>query len=287
MATRLIDGKAAAAAWRAETAAAAAAVTAERGRAPGLAVVLVGNDPASEVYVANKEKAAAEAGIAGGVIRLPAGIGQAALLAEIARLNADPAIDGILVQMPLPSGLDAQAAIDAIAVEKDVDGLHPLSAGRLAAGLPALVPCTPLGCMRLIRAELGPDLAGRRAVVIGRSALVGRPMATLLTRADCTVTIAHSKTRDLPALCREADILVAAVGRAQFVTADFVRPGALVIDVGINAVEIDGRRKLQGDVAPAVAEIAGALTPVPGGVGPMTIAGLLANTLAAARARGC
>jgi methylenetetrahydrofolate dehydrogenase (NADP+)/methenyltetrahydrofolate cyclohydrolase len=274
----LIDGKAVAAALRAALAQRVAALPFQ----PGLAVVLVGDDPASAVYVRNKDRAAASVGIAARTIRLPADTAQAALLAQVAALNADPAVDGILVQLPLPAQLDARAVIAAIDPGKDVDGLHPVNAGRLADGDPGLVPCTPLGVMKLLDAA-GIGLRGARALVLGRSNLVGRPVAALLLAADATVTVAHSRTRDLAAECRRADVLVAAVGRPEMVRGDWLRPGAVVIDVGINRLA-DGR--LVGDVAfdEAVA-VASAITPVPGGVGPMTIACLLENTVAAALGR--
>jgi methylenetetrahydrofolate dehydrogenase (NADP+)/methenyltetrahydrofolate cyclohydrolase len=277
---RLIDGKSVAAALRAEVAAKVAAA----GFTPGLAVVLVGEDPASNVYVRTKDRAAREAGIDTRTIRLPADTPQAELLAIIAQLNDDPAIDGILVQLPLPRGIDSQAVIEAIDPAKDVDGFHPVNVGHLTDGRPTLVPCTPLGVMKLLRAA-SVEIASARAVVLGRSAIVGRPLASLLLAAHATVTIAHSRTRDLPAECRHADILVAAVGKPEMVQGDWIRPGATVIDVGINRLA-DGR--LVGDVAfEACAAVAGAITPVPGGVGPMTVACLLENTLTAAvRRRG-
>jgi methylenetetrahydrofolate dehydrogenase (NADP+)/methenyltetrahydrofolate cyclohydrolase len=283
----LIDGKAFAAALRARVADAAAAFAAQSGRAPGLAVVLVGEDPASQVYVRSKGKAVAEAGMAGWEHKLPAETDAATLLALIDRLNADSAVDGILVQLPLPAHLDDKAVIDRIDPAKDVDGFHSVNAGRLAVGLPALVPCTPLGCLMLIKDSLG-DLTGKHAVVIGRSNIVGKPMAQLLLAESCTVTIAHSRTRDLPAVVRGADIVVAAVGRPELVRRDWIKPGAAVIDVGINRVAAaePGKTRLVGDVAFAeVASLAGAITPVPGGVGPMTIACLLRNTLVAAHRR--
>lgn len=280
---QLIDGKAHAAALRAEVAARVAALVQGGRRAPVLAVVLVGDDPASQVYVRNKVKACAEAGIRSVERRLPADTPQDRLLAEVAALNADPAIDGILVQLPLPPQCDATRVIEAIDPAKDVDGFHPVNAGRLALGLSGFVPCTPAGCLHLLRAVRG-SLDGLDALVIGRSTIVGRPMAALLLGANATVTIAHSKSRDLQALARRADILVAAVGRPALVRGDWVKPGATVIDVGINRVAAPGGgSRLVGDVAfDEVAPIAGAITPVPGGVGPMTIAFLLANTLAAA-----
>ncbi len=287
MAAEIIDGRALGAALRARVADEAARLAAA-GVVPGLAVVLVGEEPASRVYVASKRRATLEAGMASFEHRLPAGTDAADLLSLIARLNADPAVHGILVQLPLPAHLDAAAVIHAIDPAKDVDGFHISNAGRLATGQMALVPCTPLGCLMLLRHRLG-SLAGAEAVVVGRSNIVGKPMAQLLLREDATVTIAHSRSRDLPAVCRRAEILVAAVGRAELIRGDWIRPGATVIDVGINRVAgADGTARLVGDVHFAsAAEVAGAITPVPGGVGPMTIACLLANTLtAAARAHG-
>jgi methylenetetrahydrofolate dehydrogenase (NADP+)/methenyltetrahydrofolate cyclohydrolase len=278
MSATLIDGKAVAASLRA----ALAARVASLGFRPGLAVVLVGDDPASAVYVRNKDRAAASVGIAAQTIRLPAETPQGDLLAHVAALNADPAVDGILVQLPLPKHIDARAVIAAIDPAKDVDGLHPVNAGRLADGDPALVACTPLGVMKLL-VDAGIALRGARALVLGRSNLVGRPVAALLLNADATVTVAHSRTRDLPEECRRADILVAAVGRPELVRGDWLRPGAVVIDVGINR-QPDGT--LVGDVAFEEARhVASAITPVPGGVGPMTIACLLENTVQAALAR--
>ncbi|AMJ61633.1 bifunctional methylenetetrahydrofolate dehydrogenase/methenyltetrahydrofolate cyclohydrolase FolD [Bosea sp. PAMC 26642] len=278
----IIDGKAAAAALRAEIGTEVAAIRARSGLVPGLHVVLVGDDPASRVYVTSKEKLAVEVGMNSVAHRLPTETSEADLLAKIADLNADDAVDGILVQLPLPKHIDTGAIIDAIDPAKDIDGLHPINAGRLAGGKTGLVPCTPLGCILLLKQVL-PTLAGLEAVVIGRSELVGRPVAQLLLQADCTVTIAHSRTRDLAAVVRRADIVVAAVGRPHFVQADWLKPGATVIDVGINRMP-DG--KLAGDVDFAEAvEVAGAITPVPGGVGPMTIACLLRNTLTAFEAR--
>jgi methylenetetrahydrofolate dehydrogenase (NADP+)/methenyltetrahydrofolate cyclohydrolase len=283
LSARLIDGKAYALELRARVARQVAAFKARTGRVPGLTVVLVGEDPASQVYVRNKGLLTREAGMRSDEIRLPASTGQDALLERIARLNADPDVDGILVQLPLPKPLDANAVIAAIDPGKDVDGLHPLNAGKLALGLEGFVPCTPLGCLMLLRRYAG-DLAGLDAVVIGRSNLVGRPMASLLIRESCTVTVAHSKTRDLPAVCRRADILVAAVGRPGMVRGDWIKPGAAVIDVGINRVPAEGgKTRLVGDVDFAAATaVAGAITPVPGGVGLMTTACLLANALTAA-----
>jgi methylenetetrahydrofolate dehydrogenase (NADP+)/methenyltetrahydrofolate cyclohydrolase len=279
---RIIDGKAAAAALRAEIGREVAAIKAARGLTPGLHVVLVGEDPASRVYVASKEKLAVEAGMNSLAHRLPAETSEAELLAKLAELNADDGVDGILVQLPLPKHIDTGRIIDAIDPAKDVDGLHPVNAGRLAGGKAGLVPCTPLGCMLLLRETL-PSLAGLDAVVIGRSELVGRPVAQLLLLADCSVTIAHSRTRDLAGVVRRADIVIAAVGRPRMVKGSWIKPGATVIDVGINRLP-DG--KLTGDVDFAEAvTVAGAITPVPGGVGPMTIACLLRNTLTAFRAR--
>ncbi|CAM3217245.1 bifunctional methylenetetrahydrofolate dehydrogenase/methenyltetrahydrofolate cyclohydrolase FolD [Paracoccus nototheniae] len=276
MTARILDGKAFAARLRSRIATHVADL-AGQGITPGLAVVLVGDDAASQVYVRSKGRMTREVGMTSFEHRLPATTSQDALLALVAQLNADPAVNGILVQLPLPAGLDEAAVINAIAPEKDVDGFHILNAGRLAVGQKAMVPCTPLGCLMLLRDHLG-SLSGLNAVVIGRSNIVGKPMAQLLLRDSATVTIAHSRTSDLPALCRTADILVAAVGRPGFVQGDWIKPGATVIDVGINRTE-DG---LVGDVDQAQAlQVAGALTPVPGGVGPMTIACLLANTLTA------
>ena len=278
----LIDGKAFAAGLRARVAAGVAALKAQ-GITPGLAVVLLGEDAASQVYVRSKGRMTREVGMASFEHRLPADTPQDDLLALIGRLNADPAVNGILVQLPLPRHMDEAAVINALDPAKDVDGFHVLNAGRLATGQKAMVPCTPLGCLILLRDRLG-DLAGRNALVIGRSNIVGKPMAQLLLRDSATVTIAHSRSADLPGLCRQAEIVVAAVGRARFVKGDWIRPGATVIDVGINRTA-DG---LTGDVDFETAKaVAGAITPVPGGVGPMTIACLLANTLTAtARANG-
>ncbi|MEZ2407122.1 methylenetetrahydrofolate dehydrogenase (NADP+)/methenyltetrahydrofolate cyclohydrolase [Bosea sp. OAE752] len=279
---RIIDGKAVAAELRAGIAREVAALKAARGIVPGLHVVLVGEDPASKVYVASKEKLAVEVGMNSVAHRLPAETTEAQLLAKLAELNADDSVDGILVQLPLPKHIDTGRIIDAIDPAKDVDGLHPINAGLLAGGKNGLVPCTPLGSMLLLKQAL-PSLSGLDAVVIGRSELVGRPVAQLLLQADCTVTIAHSRTRDLPAVVKRADIVIAAVGRPRMVKGDWIKPGATVIDVGINRLP-DG--KLTGDVDFAEAvEVAGAITPVPGGVGPMTIACLLKNTLTAFHAR--
>ena len=286
MTARIIDGKAAALALCAGVATEVARFTAATGRAPGLAVVLVGEDPASAVYVRSKGKATADAEMQGFEHRLPADTSEADLLALVDRLNADPAVDGILVQLPLPSHIDADKVTTRINPDKDVDGFHPINAGRLAIGLPGFVPCTPLGCLKLLRTELG-DLSGKSAVVIGRSNIVGKPMALLLLGDSATVTIAHSRTRDLPAVVRQADIVVAAVGRPEMVKGDWLKPGATVIDVGINRIDAgDGKSRLVGDVDFASASaVAGAITPVPGGVGPMTIACLIRNTLVSAARR--
>jgi len=281
MTATLIDGKAIAAALRAEMAARVADLTAKGQRPPGLAVVLVGEDPASQVYVASKAKQTVEIGMRSFEHKLPAETPETELLALIARLNADPAVDGILVQLPLPKHIDADKVIEAISPEKDVDGFHPVNAGRLATGGRGFVPCTPRGSLRLVK-SVRKDLAGLHAVVVGRSNIVGKPMALLLLGESCTVTIAHSKTRDLTAVCREADILVAAVGRPKLLGAEHVKPGAIVIDVGINRIAdpATGKSRLVGDVDfEAAKAVAGAITPVPGGVGPMTIACLLENTL--------
>ena len=280
-----IDGKAFAEGLRARVAGHAAAFTRATGRAPGLAVVLVGEDAASQVYVGAKGRACAEAGIASFEHRLPAETSAAELLTLVERLNRDEAVDGILVQLPLPQGLDEQAVIAAIDPDKDVDGFHIINAGRLAVGQTGFVPCTPLGCLMLLQDRLG-DLSGLDAVVIGRSNIVGKPMAQLLTDANATVTLAHSRTKDLADVVRRADIVVAAVGRPEMVRGNWIKPGATVIDVGINRLpptEDRPKGRLVGDVAYAEAlEVAGAITPVPGGVGPMTIAVLLRNTLVAA-----
>lgn len=285
---QIIDGKARAARLRQDIAAAVSELNKAHGLEPGLAVVLVGEDPASQVYVRNKARQAREAGMRSFEHRPPAEISQAELLALVGSLNEDPTVNGILVQLPLPAHLDANQVITAIDPAKDVDGFHPVNVGRLNIGLDTLVPCTPLGCLMLLREQVGA-LAGREAVVVGRSNIVGKPMAALLLKESCTVTVAHSRTRDLRAVCRRADILVTAVGRPGLVGADWVQPGATVVDVGINRVDRpDGSYRLMGDVDfDAVANVAGAVTPVPGGVGPMTIACLLANTLTAAcRQRG-
>jgi methylenetetrahydrofolate dehydrogenase (NADP+)/methenyltetrahydrofolate cyclohydrolase len=290
MTATLIDGKAIAAAWRARIGAAVADL-APQGVRPGLAVVLVGDNPASQIYVRNKMRQTVEAGMRSFDHALCASTTQDELLALVAKLNADPDVDGILVQLPLPPQIDAQAIIEAIDPAKDVDGFHPVNAGRLLTGTPGFVPCTPLGCLLLLHSVL-PDLTGLDAVVIGRSAIVGKPMAQLLIKENCTVTVAHSRTRNLPEVCRRADVLVAAVGRPEMVRGGWLKPGVTVIDVGINRVPNpaagEGKTRIVGDVAFAEAvQVAGAITPVPGGVGPMTIACLLRNTLeAACRRRG-
>lgn len=288
-AARSIDGKAFAQGLVDRVTAAVARMKAAHGVVPGLAVVIVGEDPASQVYVRNKGERTLAAGMRSDTHRLPDSTTQAELLALIAELNADAGIHGILVQLPLPAAIDANAVLDAISPDKDVDGFHVVNAGRLAVGQPGLIPCTPLGSIMLLKDALG-DLSGLHAVVVGRSNIVGKPMAQLLLAQNCTVTVAHSRSRDLPGLCRQADILVAAVGRPEMIRGDWVKPGATVIDVGINRVPssdpvkaAEGRTRLVGDVAYAEAvQVAGAITPVPGGVGPMTIACLLANTYVAA-----
>jgi methylenetetrahydrofolate dehydrogenase (NADP+)/methenyltetrahydrofolate cyclohydrolase len=286
MTAKLIDGRAAALSIREQVAAHVPAYQQRAGRAPGLATVLVGEDPASAVYVRSKNRATAEAGMVSFAHNLPDTTSEDELLQLVIALNADERVDGILVQLPLPAQINATRVIETIDPAKDVDGFHPMNAGRLAAGLPSLVPCTPLGCLYLLKQELG-SLAGLDAAVIGRSNIVGKPMAQLLLGESATVTIAHSRTRDLPAAVRRADIVVAAVGRAEMVRGDWIKPGATVVDVGINRVASeDGKGRLVGDVAFAEAqEIAGAITPVPGGVGPMTIAMLMRNTLVAAYRR--
>jgi len=290
MSATIIDGKMRSEAVRVQVARDVARLVEEHGVKPGLAVVLVGEDPASAVYVRSKGEQSLAAGMHSVTHRLPATATQGQVLALVEALNFDPAIHGILVQLPLPAGLDSGAIIERIHPDKDVDGLTTINAGRLANGQTGLVPCTPRGCLIMLRETLG-NLAGLRAVVVGRSVLVGRPVAQLLLGADCTVTIAHSKSRDLPAICREADILVAAVGRPEMVRGDWIKPGATVIDVGINRVPFrdpikaaQGKTKLVGDVAfKEACELAGAITPVPGGVGLMTVACLLQNTVTAAR----
>lgn len=291
---RLIDGKAFASGLVERVAAASGRLERDHGVKPGLAVVIVGEDPASQIYVRNKGETTARAGMRSDTYRLAETTSQAELLALIAELNADPGLHGILVQLPLPAHIDSSAVLDAIDPDKDVDGFHVVNAGRLAVGLPGLVPCTPLGSVMLLKDTLG-DLSGLNTVIVGRSNIVGKPMAQLLLAENCTVTVAHSRSRDLPALCRAADILVAAVGRPEMIRRDWIKPGATIIDVGINRVlsadpvkAAEGKTRVVGDVAfTEVAEVAGAITPVPGGVGPMTIACLLANTYTAAcRAAG-
>ena len=285
----IIDGKAEAERLRGEVAAAVGRLQAEHGLTPGLAVVLVGEDPASAIYVRNKGEQTKAAGMRSVTHRLPAETSQDELLALVRQLNADPQIHGVLVQFPVPAQISQAAVVAAIDPDKDVDGLTVVNAGRLASGLPGLVPCTPYGCLLLLQGSVG-ELSGKRAVVVGRSNLMGKPMAQLLVQADCTVTIAHSRTRDLAAVCREADILVAAVGRPEMVRGDWIKPGATVIDVGINRVPARdpeaaaaGKTRVVGDVAfDEARQVAGFITPVPGGVGPMTIACLLRNTVAAA-----
>jgi len=288
MSARIIDGKTIATDLRARVAAEVERLRAAHGLEPGLAVVLVGENPASAVYVRNKGKQTAEAGMRSFEHRLSETASEADLLALVARLNADPAVHGILVQLPLPRQVDSQKILSALDPAKDVDGFHPVNAGRLATGLPALTPCTPLGCVMLAKA-VHRSLEGMEAVVVGRSNIVGKPLIQLLLNENATVTVAHSKTRDLPAVVRRADIVFAAVGKPEMVRGDWIKPGATVIDVGINRVAgTDGKNRIVGDVAFAeAAEVAGAITPVPGGVGPMTIACLLVNTLrAACAARG-
>ncbi|WP_127109422.1 bifunctional methylenetetrahydrofolate dehydrogenase/methenyltetrahydrofolate cyclohydrolase FolD [Pararhodobacter zhoushanensis] len=287
MSATIIDGKAFAATVRAQVAEHVALLKADHGLTPGLAVVLVGEDPASEVYVRSKGKQTTEVGMNSYEHKLPADTSEADLLALIFQLNADPAVNGILVQLPLPDHLDSDLVINAIDPAKDVDGFHISNVGLLGTGQKSMVPCTPLGCLMMLRAQLG-SLSGLNAVVVGRSNIVGKPMAQLLLGDSCTVTIAHSRTKDLAEVCRGADILVAAVGRPEMIPGDWIKPGATVIDVGINRIERDGKKTLVGDVAFAsAAAVAGAITPVPGGVGPMTIACLLANTLTATcRANG-
>ena len=282
MATR-IDGKAFAAGLREKVSEAVRTLTRDYDLVPGLAVVLVGEDPASEVYVRNKGKQTLETGMNSYEHKLPDTASQSELLAVIEQLNNDSKVHGILVQLPLPDQIDSHAVINAIDPDKDVDGFHLVNVGRLATGAPGLVPCTPLGCMMLLKDQLG-DLSGKNAVVVGRSNIVGKPMGSLLLAQSCTVTIAHSRTQDLAGVCREADILVAAVGRPQMIPGDWIKPGAVVIDVGINRIEgKEGKTRLVGDVDfDSASAVAGAITPVPGGVGPMTIACLLRNTVQAA-----
>ncbi len=287
MTARVLDGKGLAETIRAEVRAGVLAFRGRFGRSPGLDVVLVGDDPASVIYTRNKERASTEVGIHGKVHRRPASTSDADLVALLDELNADPQVDGILVQFPLPVHIDSQRAVDRIEAAKDVDGVHPTNAGRLALGRPgALVPPTPAGCLRLLELS-GVELEGANAVVVGPSIIVGRPMAHVLLRANATVTIAHSRTCDLPRICREADVLVAAVGRPHMIRGGWIKPGAVVIDVGTTRIDLpDGKTRLTGDVAfDEAREVAAAITPVPGGVGPLTIAMLLANTLQAAERR--
>ncbi|HYD43695.1 MAG TPA: bifunctional methylenetetrahydrofolate dehydrogenase/methenyltetrahydrofolate cyclohydrolase FolD [Phenylobacterium sp.] len=289
----IIEGRALSDALEAQVTAEVARLKAEHGLQPGLAVVLVGDDAASQIYVRSKGERSLAAGMHSETHRLPADTDMKTLLGLVERLNADPKVHGILVQLPLPKGLDERRVIDTLDPAKDVDGLTLINAGKLASGFPGLTPCTPLGCMMMLRDVHPEGLAGKRAVVVGRSVLVGRPIAQLLLQADCTVTIAHSRTRDLPDICREADILVAAVGRPRMIKGDWIKPGATVIDVGINRVPFDnpekaaaGKTKVVGDVAYKEAlKVAGAVTPAPGGVGLMTVACLLANTVQAAKAQ--
>lgn len=286
MSARIIDGKTIAADLRGKVSDAVHRLRRDRGVVPGIAVVLVGDNPASEVYVRTKSRAVADSGMRAFDYKLPASASEAELLDLVAKLNADEEVSGILVQLPLPKQINAQKIIAAIDPAKDVDGFHPLNAGRLAIGLPALVPCTPLGCVLLAK-TVHETLAGLEAVVVGRSNIVGKPVAQLLLAENATVTVTHSRTNDLPSVCRRADLLVAAIGRAEMVRGDWIKPGATVIDVGINRVPIEGGKSgVVGDVAHAeAAQVAGAITPVPGGVGPMTIACLLLNTLRAACAQ--
>jgi methylenetetrahydrofolate dehydrogenase (NADP+)/methenyltetrahydrofolate cyclohydrolase len=287
MTAKILDGKALAAEVRVKVAEEAKRIAPKLGRHPGLAVVLVGENPASEVYVRNKARSTVESGMASFEHKLAADTSEAELLALVQKLNADPTVDGILVQLPLPAQIDSSRVLNTIDPAKDVDGFHPMNAGRLATGLPALAPCTPVGCIMLAK-KAHASLAGLEAVVLGRSNIVGKPLAQLLLAENATVTIAHSRTRDLAAVCRRADLLCVAIGKPEFVRGDWVKPGATVIDVGINRVpgSAPGKTKIVGDVAyEEAAKVAGAITPVPGGVGPMTIACLLVNTLRAACAR--
>ncbi len=280
---RIIDGKAFAAGVREKVGRQVAALTKTHGIKPGLAVVLVGEDPASQVYVRSKGKATVEAGMESFEFSMPDTASHDEVLAKVEELNADPRVNAILVQLPLPDQINEQVIINAIDPDKDVDGFHVINTGRLSTGQDAMVPCTPLGCQMMLRAELGDQLSGSNAVIVGRSNIVGKPMAQLLLQDNCTVTIAHSRTRDLPDVVRGADIVVAAVGRPEMIRGDWIKPGATVIDVGINRIERDGKKKLVGDVAfDEAVKVAGAITPVPGGVGPMTIACLMVNTLTAA-----
>jgi methylenetetrahydrofolate dehydrogenase (NADP+)/methenyltetrahydrofolate cyclohydrolase len=278
----IIDGKTIAADLRAAVKAETARLRAAQGIVPGLAVVLIGDDPASQSYVASKSRAVVEVGMRPFDHHLPARVSEAELLSLVQKLNADPAVHGILVQMPLPPEIDAKLVVASVNPAKDVDGFHPLNAGRLVTGLPALAPCTPIACIKLIK-SVQPSLAGREALMVGRSHIVGNPLAQLLLRENATVTIAHTRSRDLPALCRRAEILCVAIGHAEYIRGEWIRPGATVIDIGINRVSAGGKSRIVGDVNFAEAlEVAGAITPVPGGVGPMTIACLLFNTLRAA-----
>jgi len=282
MSATIIDGKSIAADLRASVKAQTQDLRETHGIVPGLAVVLIGDDPASQSYVASKSRAVTEVGMRPFDHHLPADVSEAALLSLVQKLNADPAVHGVLVQMPLPPHIDAKLVVAAINPAKDVDGFHPLNAGRLVSGLPALAPCTPIACIKLIK-TVRPSLAGCEALMVGRSHIVGSPLAQLMLKENATVTIAHSRSRDMPALCRRAEILCVAIGRAELVRGDWIRPGATVIDIGINRVSAGGKSRIVGDVDFAQArEVAGAITPVPGGVGPMTIACLLFNTLRAA-----
>ena len=282
MSATIIDGKAIAADLRAAVKVETAQLRAAHGIVPGLAVVLIGDDPASQSYVASKSRAVLEVGMRPFDHHLPAAVTEMELLSLVQKLNADPAVHGILVQMPLPPKLDAKLVVAAVNPAKDVDGFHPLNAGRLVTGLPALAPCTPIACIKLIK-SVQPSIAGREALMVGRSHIVGNPLAQLLLKEDATVTIAHTRSRDLAALCRRAEILCVAIGHAEYVRGDWIRPGATVIDIGINRVTAGGKSRIVGDVNFAEAlSVAGAITPVPGGVGPMTIACLLFNTLRAA-----
>jgi methylenetetrahydrofolate dehydrogenase (NADP+)/methenyltetrahydrofolate cyclohydrolase len=286
MTAKVLDGKAVAAEVRAQVAEEAARVSQKLGRKPGLAVVLVGADPASEVYVRNKGRSTVEAGMESFEHKLPETASEAEVLALVQKLNADDKVDGILVQLPLPKQIDSNRVLNTIDPAKDVDGFHPMNAGKLATGLPALAPCTPVGCVIIAKKAHG-SLAGLEAVVLGRSNIVGKPLAQLLLQENATVTIAHSRTKDIAEVARRADLLCVAIGKPEFVKGDWVKPGATVIDVGINRIaKPDGKTKLVGDVAyDEAAKVAGAITPVPGGIGPMTIACLLVNTLRAACAR--
>ena len=282
MSATIIDGKTIAADLRAAVKAETARLRAAHGIVPGLAVVLIGEDPASQSYVASKSRAVTEVGMQPFDHHLPADVSEAELLSLVHKLNADPAVHGVLVQMPLPPQISSKLIVASIDPDKDVDGFHPLNAGRLVTGLPALAPCTPIACIKLIK-TVHTSLAGREALMVGRSHIVGNPLAQLLLKENATVTIAHTRSRDLPALCRRADIVCVAIGRAEYLRGDWIRPGATVIDIGINRVSAGGKSRIVGDVNFAEAcEIAGAITPVPGGVGPMTIACLLFNTLRAA-----